>query len=163
MRDFNLLATRENLRIGIVDDVRLVKKFKLKYGVKWFSSVAMTSLVMKRYDGEIINFDITSGDDMAFHYWINKQSMKEVDELNNESYKIYELLRQPMFLTFVDFDDKRYAKKSYQAVEAVKQIAPKFSHIFGLMYVNNTVFAHRKRVLGVTWDELPAMAFNMID
>lgn len=29
--------------------------------------------------------------------------------------------------------------------------------------MNNTLFAHRKRVLGVTWDELPAMAFNALD
>lgn len=53
----------------------------------------MTSLVMKRYDGDYLNFDITSGEDIAYHYWINKNSMKEVDELNGESYKIYELLR----------------------------------------------------------------------
>lgn len=33
----------------------------------------------------------------------------------------------------------------------------------GFLYVNNTVFYQRKRVLGVTWDELPSMAFNMID
>lgn len=33
----------------------------------------------------------------------------------------------------------------------------------GFFYVNNTQFMHRKRILGVTWDELPAMAFNMID
>mmetsp|Transcript_4711 Transcript_4711/g.4395 ORF Transcript_4711/g.4395 Transcript_4711/m.4395 type:complete len:98 (+) Transcript_4711:579-872(+) len=31
------LSSRENLRMGIVDDVKLIKKFKLKYGVKWFS------------------------------------------------------------------------------------------------------------------------------
>ena len=77
----------------MVDDLRLVKKFKNKYATKWFDPVSMTSLVLKRYDGEFLNFDITSGEDVAYHYWINKNSMKEVDELNNESYKIYELLR----------------------------------------------------------------------
>ena len=87
------LSTRENLRVGIVDDVKLIKKFKNKYGVKWFSSVALSSLVLKRYDGEFLYLDITSGDNRAFHYWINKNSLKEVDELMNESYKIYELLR----------------------------------------------------------------------
>mmetsp|Transcript_4711 Transcript_4711/g.4394 ORF Transcript_4711/g.4394 Transcript_4711/m.4394 type:complete len:149 (+) Transcript_4711:879-1325(+) len=123
----------------------------------------MTGLVLKRYDGEFFSYDITSGEDMAFHFWINKNSMKDVDELNNESYKIYELLRQPMFLTFVDFDDKRYAKASYKAVEVMKQVAPKFGHLMGLMYCNNTQFQQRKRVLGITWDELPAMAFNTLD
>lgn len=45
----------------------------------------------------------------------------------------------------------------------MKQVAPKFSHVMGFFEVNNTQFIHRKRILGVTWDELPAMAFNMID
>lgn len=66
---------------------------KLKYGLKWFSSIAMSSMVLLRYDGEILNFDITSESDVNFHHWINKNSMKEVDELLGESYKIYELLR----------------------------------------------------------------------
>mmetsp|Transcript_44744 Transcript_44744/g.32775 ORF Transcript_44744/g.32775 Transcript_44744/m.32775 type:complete len:119 (-) Transcript_44744:409-765(-) len=114
------LAGRENLRVGMVDDPKLVKKFKLKYGVKWFQPVAMTGLVLKRYDGEFLNYDITSGEDSAFHHWVNKNSLKEVDELNNESYKIYELLRQPMFLAFVDFDSQQYAKASHQAVEVLK-------------------------------------------
>jgi hypothetical protein len=65
---------------------------KNKYGVKWFTTVAFSSLVLKRYDGEYFNFDITSGEEVSFHFFINKKSMKEVDELNNESYKIYELL-----------------------------------------------------------------------
>jgi hypothetical protein len=30
------LSTRDNLRIGIVDDVRLIKKFKNQMGTKWF-------------------------------------------------------------------------------------------------------------------------------
>ena len=48
---------------------------------------------MRRYDGEFQIFDITAGDETSFHYWLNKQSLKEVDELHTESFKIYELLR----------------------------------------------------------------------
>ena len=44
----------------------------------------------------------------------------------------------------------------------MKEVAPKYSHILGFFYVNNTSFNHKKRILGVTWDELPAMAFNML-
>lgn len=128
-----------------------------------FSSISMSSLVLKRYDGELMYYDLTSEDHVNIHNWINKKSLKEVDELTNESYRIYELLRQPMFLTFVDFEDQRYSKECYRAVEVIKQVAPKFSHIMGFLYVNNTAFLHRKRILGVTWDELPSMAFNMVD
>ncbi|CDW89510.1 UNKNOWN [Stylonychia lemnae] len=161
--DAKYLATRDNLRIGFVDNQRLIKKMKAKYSVRMFSSIAMSSLVMKRYDGELLNYDLTSEDHIFIHNWINKHTLKEVDELNNESYRIYELLRQPMFLTFVDFEDQRYSKACYKAVEVMRQVAPKFSHIMGFLYVNNTQFYLRKRVLGVTWDELPSMAFNMID
>ena len=100
--------------------MKLIKKLKYKYGVRFFEPIALSSLVLKRYDGEILTYDLTSEQNVQFSTWINKMSLKEVDELNNESYKIYELLRQPMFLTFVDFDDPRYSKACYEAVEAVK-------------------------------------------
>ncbi len=67
-----------------------------------------------------------------------------------------------MFIAFVDFEDQKWSKDSYKAVQVLKEAAPKYSHILGFFYVNNTVFQHRKRVLGVTWDELPSMAFNFI-
>ena len=76
----------------------------------------MSSLVLKRYDGEVLFYDITGDDHIFIHNWINKHSLKDVEELTTESYKIQELLRQPMFLTFVDFEDPRYEKDCYQAV-----------------------------------------------
>lgn len=134
------LSTRDNLRIGFVDNQRLIKKMKSKYNIRMFSSVSMSSLVLKRYDGELIYYDLTSEDHMFAHNWINKKSLKEVDELTNESYRIYELLRQPTFLVFVDFEDPRYAKACDKAVEVIKKVAPKYSHFMGFFYVNNTVF-----------------------
>lgn len=67
-----------------------------------------------------------------------------------------------MFLAFVDFEDPKWSKESYRAVEVLKEVSPKYSHLLGFYYVNNTLMWQRKRVLGVTWDELPAMAFNML-
>lgn len=53
----------------------------------------MSSCVLKRYDGQFLSYDLTSEEHINFHYWINKNSMKEVDELGGESFKIYEQLR----------------------------------------------------------------------
>ncbi len=78
-----------------------------------FDSISMSSLVLKRYNGDIVHYDLTGDEHVFMHNWINKNSAKEVDELNNEIYKIYDLLRQPMFLTFVDFDNPKTAKASY--------------------------------------------------
>lgn len=128
-----------------------------------FTSLAMSSLVLRRYDGEFENYDLTGEDHVHIHVWINKRSVKSVDELSNENYAIYGLLRQPMFLLFVDFNDNRYAKDCYRAVEILREIAPKYQHLMGFFYVNNTFFQQRKRMLGVTWEELPSMAFNMVD
>lgn len=162
-RDARFLATRENLRIAVVDNQRLIKKYKARYQTRMFSSVAMSSLVLKRYDGEISYYDLTSEEHVNAAYWINKNSLKQVDELTNEAYRLYELLRQPQFYVFVDFENPKQAKACAKAVEVIKQVAPKFSHVIGFFQVNNTQFQNRKRILGVTWDELPAMAFNMID
>lgn len=163
-RDAKLLATRDNLRVGLVDNQRLVKKLKAgKYGPRLFPPVSMSSLVLRRYDGVYKVHDITGDDHVTANFWINKNTIKEVEELHGESYRISELIRQPTFLAFVDFEDPRYSKASFQAVEVLREIAPKYSHIVNFFHVNNTLMWHRKRVLGVTWDELPAMAFNIIN
>lgn len=161
--DAKYLSLRENLRIGFVDNQKLIRKLKQKHGVNWFSPISMSSLVLKRYDGQIVYYDLTGEDHVVMANWINKNSVKEVDELTMESYSIQELQRQPMFLCFVDFNDPKWAKKSYHAVSVLEEIAPKYRHLIGIYYVNNTIFWQRKRVLGVTWDELPSMAFNLIE
>jgi hypothetical protein len=162
-KDAKFLSTRDDLRIGLVDNQRLVKKMKSgKYGPRLFFPISMSSLVLRRYDGILRVHDITGDDHVAPHHWINKFSLREIEELNTANYRISELIRQPMFLTFVDFEDPRYSRESYRAVEVMKEVAPKYSHLINFFYVNNTHFWQRKRVLGVTWDELPSMAFNMI-
>lgn len=133
-----------------------------KYGAKLFPPISMSSLVLRRYDGVLKVHDITGDDHVSSYQWINKNSLREVEELHPESYRIAELVRQPMFLAFVDFVDPKYSKDSFHAVEVLKEISPKYSHLVGFFYVNNTLMWQRKRVLGVTWDELPAMAFNML-
>ena len=140
-RDARFLATRDNLRIGLVDSQKLIKKYKNRYQTRMFSSVAMSSLVLKRYDGDIVYYDLTSEDHISASYWINKNSVKQVDELTGESYRLYELLRQPQFYIFVDYQDPRYAEDSARAVEVMKLVAPKFSHVMGFFQVNNTQFS----------------------
>jgi hypothetical protein len=116
-RDAKFLASRENLRVGLVTNLRLVKKMKSgPWGPRLFNQISMSSLVLRRYDGAIRVHDITGEDHISFHGWINKQSLKDVEELTNEAYRIQELLRQPMFIAFVDFTDPRYSKASFNAV-----------------------------------------------
>lgn len=134
-----------------------------KHGPKLFAPVSMSSLVLKRYDGVIKMHDITGDDHVSPSQWINKQTLKEVEELDNESYRVQELIKQPMFIAFVDLVDPRYQKDSFHCVEVLREVAPKYSHLVQFFHVNNTLMWQRKRILGVTWDELPAMAFNFLN
>jgi len=68
-----------------------------------------------------------------------------------------------MLILIVDFDDAKIAKKSHKAIEIAREVSPKYSHFIGFYYVNNTVFHNRKRMMGITWDELPAITFSMMD
>ncbi len=67
-RDARVLATRDNLRLALVDNQRLVKKMKAgKYGPKLFPPVSMSSLVLRRYDGVLKVHDITGDDHVSPH------------------------------------------------------------------------------------------------
>jgi len=52
-------ANREPLRFGIVSDVKLIRKYKQRYGNLWFTdAVALNTMVVKRYDGQIAANDL---------------------------------------------------------------------------------------------------------
>ena len=64
-----------------------------KWGPRLFATVSMSSIVLRRYDGTIKYHDFTGDDHVGIAQWINKNTLKEVEELGNESYRISELLR----------------------------------------------------------------------
>jgi len=39
------------LRIGLVTDKKIIKKYKAKYGSAWFPEGTYSTIVLKRYDG----------------------------------------------------------------------------------------------------------------
>ena len=44
-------AKREELRIGIVSNKKVIKRFKSRYENIWFPEVVYSTIVLKRYDG----------------------------------------------------------------------------------------------------------------
>ena len=65
-------ARRDDLRLGLVTDRKIIKKYKQKYGT-WFPEVSYTTMILKRYDGEIFTFDFLNESPMnALSFWINK-------------------------------------------------------------------------------------------
>ena len=59
------VQVREDLRVAYVTDKNLVKKMKRK-NPGWFEKVGYSSAVLKRYDGQYVKFDITSGDKVEY-------------------------------------------------------------------------------------------------
>ena len=50
---------RIELRAGLVTDVKLIKRYKNRYGNLWFTDeVQLNSLVVKRYDGQYYSLDM---------------------------------------------------------------------------------------------------------
>jgi len=59
------------LRIGLVTDRKIIKKYKAKYGSLYFPEGSYSSLVIKRNDGQIFHYDFLV-DTLPLTFWINK-------------------------------------------------------------------------------------------
>lgn len=44
-------ARRDEMRLAMVTDKKLIKKYKAKYGSSWFPDSSYTTVILKRYDG----------------------------------------------------------------------------------------------------------------
>lgn len=59
--------------------------------------------MLKRYDGKTFSHDLLQGNPpIGFIFWINKKSVKEVEEMSADTFRIFELIRQPIMITFID-------------------------------------------------------------
>lgn len=69
-----------------------------------------------------------------------------------------------MFLAFVDFNVSNpvLEKKSKELLQQLIPVQEKFGHIYNFYFCGPELH-HKKKLLGVKHDELPAMAFNMLD
>lgn len=96
--------------------------------------------------------------------WVNRNSLDDVDQLSPDTYKIYEMLRLPMLLAFTDTESEfeRYKQKSLELLETLRGIAPRYHGVI-ITYIDGEKYSDRKRQLGISWDELPAVGFNSND
>ncbi len=71
-----LSAKRDELRIGLVTDKKIIKKYKAKYGTQWFPDASYSTVVLKRYDGQTYMLDLLAENShMHFQFWVNKKSI----------------------------------------------------------------------------------------
>jgi hypothetical protein len=66
-------AKRDELRVALVTDKKIVKKYKANYGTLWFPEGAYSALVIKRYDGKYFSHDLLEGSPTGgYQFWMNK-------------------------------------------------------------------------------------------
>ena len=54
-------SKRDDLRIGLVTDKKLIKKYKANHGTLWFPEGSYSTIVLKRYDGRYFHHDLLEG------------------------------------------------------------------------------------------------------
>lgn len=100
---------------------------------------------------------------MDFTKWIAQKSTKYVDELTAAAYQTTEPARLPIFMIFADFSSPERQKKSQALIKNMEEIAKIWEDQFKVFWTTDERQVNQRRTLGVTWEELPAMAFNSLD
>lgn len=147
----------------MVTDHKIIKKYKAKYGTLWFPEGAYSSVVLKRYDGQTYYADLLGDQPTVWHYWINKKSIKPVEEMDTDTFRIFELIRQPVVIAFVDLNskDKKVFKASQNLVDNIlPKVAPAFFHGAVIAYADNNQYKQHRKMLGVTTSKTPALTIN---
>jgi hypothetical protein len=98
-----MTAKREEFRVGLVTDKKLIKKYKANHGTLWFPEGAYSSIVLKRYDGKVFYHDILQGNPpIGFVHWFNRKSIRDVEEMSSDLFRVYEMCKMPIVIAFVD-------------------------------------------------------------
>lgn len=71
-----VLAKRDDLRIGYVTNQTLIKHYKEKFGVKWFDNYSHNTIILEREKDNYFFYDLEK-DSEDIEYWINKMSLKK--------------------------------------------------------------------------------------
>ena len=156
------LSNRYNLRIATVTDERLVTIMK-KSHPDLFLDVGMSSIVLRRYDGVTFKENLAEMAPARYLWWVTVNSTKKVDRLTAGAYQLVESSRMPMINVFVDFSNPKVAQKSTDLIKVMEQLAPEFEERFKFFWTDEEEQLKQRRILGVTWDELPAIALNSME
>jgi hypothetical protein len=109
------LANRYNLRIGMVTDKKLITRMK-KSHAELFLEVGMSTMVARRYDGQLFKLNVADSEPARYVWWITVHSVKPVEKVSPAVYQICESARMPLVTAFVDYKDPKAAAKSKELV-----------------------------------------------
>jgi hypothetical protein len=86
-----------------------------------------------------------------------------VEEMNTDTFRVFELIRQPIMVAFVDLhsQDKKVREDSIRLVDdALPEVAPAFFYGLVIAYADNTLYNKHRKLLGVAHQRTPAISIN---
>jgi len=128
-----------------------------------FLEVGMSVMVLKRYDGALFKLNVADTQPARYVWWITVNSVKPVDKMSGPAYQISEAARMPIITAFTNFEDPVVAQKSTDLIKKLEVLAGKFKERFLFFWTDEKDSLDQRRILGITWDELPSMALNSVD
>lgn len=153
-------ANMLNLRIALVTDHRLVKR--LKKETSWFGDASLNTMILKRYDGELVNLDllhINLGENAQT--WIWKKSIKEVEELTPQMFDQINAIGQGVFMCFIDFTSKEgtvAADSKHMVNKVLPDVAKAIYRAMIVVYIDVNKMGDSRRQFGIKHDILPAIS-----
>ena len=69
----------------------------------------------------------------------------------------------PILQVFADFKTKKGKEKSSKMIKILKDLKSEFEFKYKFVWTDSEDSLKQRNVLGVTWDELPALAINSMD
>ena len=126
--------------------------------------ISLSQMVLRRYDGMLLKMNLAEQQPSHYLWWISVMSTKAVDELSSGTYQLAESARIPMIILFVDFhSNPEVEAKSTELLKQFEALEPEFNKRFIFFWTDNKEQLKNRRTLGITWDDLPAIAMNSLD
>jgi len=69
----------------------------------------------------------------------------------------------PVVYVYVDFSEPGVAEKSRELIKLIEVMSPEFQERFMFFWTDQEEHKEGRRILGIKWDELPAIAVNNVD
>ena len=89
-----------------------------------------------------------------------KNSVKPLEEYSAGYSVLAESTNAPMIMIFLDFSEPKIKAKSENLLKMLEDIQPMFAKNYIFTWTDDEQTLRNRRNLGVTWDELPAMALS---
>lgn len=168
------LQTKEDIFFGAVTSKSVAQIYKKNKTIDRTPSVLLVSEGGIRHT---INLDEFIGEQIGLRDWIERKSIPLVGKLTSQNFQLYEKLKLPMLLLFLDLSDEGRVKDpslvggksggllNQILVDEYKLIAKEYSDKISFVYLDGVAHQDQMRSLGLYGgaERLPSLAFNTRD